>query len=423
MRHGHVRRESLLYVVVVATRPRYCGVFVIAALWLTGAMFGQSEAAAAQKTRKKPPAPPFAALFPLEAAWALTLPSTPAAPAARDAMRVYVALTSNALVALDWERGGTLWSVPLSASAAPLPAEGTLYVATGDDLHALDAATGATRWTNHAERSLRILVRSESRIIGLGSGLAQAFDAASGRMEWTQLFPDAGDPVGAVIAGGALFVVFDTGRVTRLALADGHAEWTQTITGRPSPPLVVKDSIYVGSTDKRFYALDARNGKPRWTWRTGGHVTGAAAAADAKAVFYTSLDAVVRAVNPGNGHQRWKRDAGTRAPVGPIALDGSVLVTGLSPTLSAFDPLSGTPLGSLPLPGEVYGTPLVTDVLTPRRVAMVVILRDGRVYGLRALTLQFNEAAPQPLAALPGQALARERLPAPPVTAPSGTGR
>ena len=37
--------------------------------------------------------------------------------------------------------------------------------------------------------------------------------------------------------------------------------------------------------------------------------------------------------------------------------------------------------------------------------------------------LQFNEAAPQPLAALPGQALARERLPAPPVTAPSGTGR
>jgi hypothetical protein len=108
--------------------------------------------------------------------------------------------------------------------------------------------------------------------------------------------------------------------------------------------------------------------------------------------------------------------------VAPIALDGSVLVTGLS-TLSAFDPLSGNPLGSLPLPGEVSGTPLVSDVLTPRRLAMVVVLRDGRVYGLRALTLQFNEAAPQLLAALPGQPLTRERLPAPPVPAPSDTGR
>ena len=77
----------------------------------------------------------------------------------------------------------------------------------------------------------------------------------------------------------------------------------------------------------------------------GGDVTGADA--DAKAVYYTSLDAVVRAVNPGNGHQRWKRDVGTRAPVGPIALDGTVLVTGLSPCSSAFEPLKGTPLGHL----------------------------------------------------------------------------
>ncbi len=115
-------------------------------------------------------------------------------------------------------------------------------------------------------------------------------------------------------------------------------------TGRPSPPLLVGDALYVGSTEQAFYSLDAGNGKPRWTWRTGGDVTGAAA--DAKAVYYTSLDAVVRAVNPGNGHQRWKRDAGTRAPAPPIALDGSVLVTGLSPVLSAFAPLTGAPLGA-----------------------------------------------------------------------------
>jgi hypothetical protein len=44
-------------------------------------------------------------------------------------------------------------------------------------------------------------------------------------------------------------------------------------------------------------------------------------------------------------------------------------------------------------------------------VAVAVVLKDGRAVGLRALTLLFNEAAPQPLTALPGTALTRERLP------------
>jgi hypothetical protein len=44
-------------------------------------------------------------------------------------------------------------------------------------------------------------------------------------------------------------------------------------------------------------------------------------------------------------------------------------------------------------------------------VAVAVILKDGRAYGLRALSLMFNESAPQPLTTLPGKPLTRERLP------------
>jgi len=40
-----------------------------------------------------------------------------------------------------------------------------------------------------------------------------------------------------------------------------------------------------------------------------------------------------------------------------------------------------------------------------------VVLKDGRAFGLRALTLMFNESAPQLLLALPGKPLTRERLP------------
>jgi len=408
MRHGHVRRESLLYVVVAATRPRYCGVLLVAALWLTAGLVCPGGLAA-QKARRTPPPPPFAALFPLEEEWMITLPAPPARPAARAGNRLIVPVTSGALVALNWENGETVWSVPLGATTPPLPAGGVIYVGAGDTLHARDVETGAERWMGHAAGTLQELAIADGRIVGAGAGIANAFDLTTGQPIWGKILPPAGDVTGLAVSGDAVFASFADGRLVALALADGREIWVRTIDGRPSPPLVRKDSVYLGSTNNHFYSLDVRTGKERWSWRTGGDVIGAAA--DEKSVYYASLDAVVRAVNPGNGHLRWKHDGGTRAVAPPLALDGAVVVAGLTPTLSAFAPLTGAPQGTFDLPGELHGVPLVTATLRPRTVAVVVTLKDGRAYGLRALSLMFNESTPPAAFTLPGKPLTRERLP------------
>jgi outer membrane protein assembly factor BamB len=409
MRHGHVRRESLLYVVVAATRPRYCGVLLVAGLWLTAGLVCPGGLAA-QKARRTPPPPPFAALFPLEEAWMITLPAPPTRPAARAGARLIVPVTSGALVALNWENGETVWSVPVRATTPPLPAGDVIYVGAGDTLHARDAVTGAERWTAHAPGTLQELAIADGRIVGAGAGIANAFDLTTGQSIWGKTLPPAGDVTGLAVAGDTAIASYADGRVVALAVADGREIWSRPIAGRPGPPLIRKDSVYVGSTDNRFYSLDVRTGKERWNWRTGGDVIGAAA--DAKAVYYSSLDAVVRAVNPGNGHQRWKRDGGTRAVAPPVVLDGSLVVPGLMPALSAFAPLTGVPQGTFDLPGgELSGAPIISPALVPRAVAVAVVLKDGRAFGLRALSLMFNESAPQPLSSLPGKPLTRERLP------------
>jgi outer membrane protein assembly factor BamB len=417
MRHGHVRRESLLYVVVAATRPRYCGILLAAALWFTAGLVCPAGRLAAQKLKRKPPPPPFASLFPLEEAWMVMLPALPAAPAAHDGSRVYVPLVSEILVALDWRNGDMVWSVPLKATSAALPANDAVYVAGDGAVHALDAATGATRWTAPIAAPAGLMRLAGARVLAIGAGAVTAFDAASGALQWTQPLDDAGDPLGAVVSGDAVFVSFAKGAVRRLGAGDGRVAWTRMIDGRPSPPLSVEDSVYVGATDNRFYALASKDGKERWAWRTGGDVVGAAMDGSTdpkatKAVYYVALDAVVRAVNPGNGHQRWKRDGGTRPVAPPLALDGSLLVAGLMPVLSGFAPLTGVPQGTFELPGdgEVHGTPLVTATLVPRAVAVAVVLKDGRAFGLRALSLMFNESPPPPLLTLPGKPLTRERL-------------
>jgi outer membrane protein assembly factor BamB len=409
MRHGHVRRESLLYVVVAATRPRYCGVLLVAALWLSAGLLCPGQLAA-QKTKHTPPPPPFAALFPLEEAWTITLPALPAAPAAHDGARVFVPLASRALAAFDWQRGDELWSVPLAVTATPLPADGVIYVGAGDALRVLDGATGAERWSTGAAGTILALARTGGgQIVAAGAGFVQAFDETRGKAIWSRTLPPSGDVTGVALSDVTAFVAYAEGRVVALALADGRDVWVRPIDGRPAPPLVHADSLYVGSTNNRFYALDVKDGDVRWSWRTGGDIVGAGA--DTNAVYYTSLDAVVRAVNPGNGHQRWKRDGGTRAVSAPLVLDGSLLVAGLSPSLSGFDPLTGVPQGTFELPGDIHGAPLVAGVLVPRTVSVAVVLKDGRAFGLRSLSLMFNENAPQPLLALPGTPLTRERLP------------
>ena len=398
---------------MAATRPRYCGVLLVAALWLTAGVVCPGGRLLAQTRKKTPPPPPFAALFPLEEAWSITLPALPVAAAARDESRVFVPLASDTLVALDWRSGDTLWSVPLKVTSPPVPAAGVVYVASAAAVHALDAASGATRWTAPLPTPARLLRIAGMRVLAIGPSAVAAFDGTSGAAQWTRALDDAGDPLGADTTGDAVFVSFEKGAVRRVATSDGALVWSRMVEGRPSPPLSHDDSVYVGATDNRFYALDAKDGKERWTWRTGGDVIGAVASVTpkVKAVYYVSLDAVVRAVNPGNGHQRWKRDGGTRAVAPPLALDGSVVVAGLAPSLSAFVPQTGAPQGTFDLPGDVHGTPLVADTLVPRAVAMAVVLKDGRAFGLRSLTLMFNENPPSLLLTLPGGALTRERLP------------
>ena len=339
----------------------------------------------------------------------ITLPAAPVRAAARDGRRVIIPVASGTLEAVNWDNGETVWSVPLRATTSPLSAGGAVMVGAGDTLHALDPSTGASRWTAHARGTLQELRVIGARVLGLGAGFAQAFDAASGIPVWAQELPAQGDVMGVSASSEALYASYADGRIVALAVSDGRTLWNRPIKGRPSPPLVVKDTVYVGATDNRFYALAARDGDERWSWRTGGDVVGAAA--DPKAVYYTSLDALVRAVNPGNGHQRWKRDGGTRAVAPPLALDGAVVVAGLMPALSSFAPLTGAPQGTFDLPGELHGVPLVSGELTARSVAVVVALKDGRAYGLRPLSLMFNEGAPPAAFALPGKTLTRDRLP------------
>jgi hypothetical protein len=149
----------------------------------------------------------------------------------------------------------------------------------------------------------------------------------------------------------------------------------------------------------------------------GGDVIGAAV--DGDVAFFGGLDNLLRAVNRGNGNQRWKQPTPTRPIAPPQTFGGIVTVFGVSPAIAAFNAKTGAPLGTYVIPTVAgattepvpKGPPIIDPDLRPFRVAFVVVASDGRAIGLRPTGMMFRDPPTVPLAELPGKQLPRERSP------------
>ena len=326
-----------------------------------------------------------------------------------DRQRVYVPLSSERIVALDRKTGTVVWMRDIESSWPPVTDGETLFIAASDELHALDAATGDTKWRTPLERAA---VAPVAAFGGLVIVMIDPADVVTfRRSDGMQVWKTATGAMGtrALSVGADVYVTGSEGQVVALAMNDGHMLWQQTLAATLSPPAVAPDRVFVGSTDNRLYALDARSGKLEWLWRSGGDVIGAAGNKDA--VFFASLDNIVRGLNRGNGNQRWKKPTPTRPVLPPRIVREDVVIVGLDPTLSSFDTKTGAPGGMYSAPAALAGEPLIDPDFHPFEIAAVIVMRDGRVVALRPQSVAYVEAPVVPMSAVPGRPISRERLP------------
>jgi hypothetical protein len=97
----------------------------------------------------------------------------------------------------------------------------------------------------------------------------------------------------------------------------------------------------------------------------------------------------------------------------PRAFFGTVVVIGLDPTVSTFLAKTGEASGtwSAPENAELEGAPLIDQHLQAFSVAMVVVLRDGRVIATRPRRMKLEEPSAARLTTLPGRPLPIEVRP------------
>ena len=117
-----------------------------------------------------------------------------------------------------------------------------------------------------------------------------------------------------VVADGRVFIGSQDKKVYAVALADGKPLWNfatkDAIDGSPS---VADDLVFVGSNDSFVYALDAATGTLKWSFETGDKIIGSvnpARAADGKRILvFGSYDNNIYALDAA-GAQLWKYETG-----------------------------------------------------------------------------------------------------------------
>lgn len=388
--------------------------------------FAASSVSLGAEPKKKKIEPVPLPLLPVVQEWIATLEDAPSAGGAMDAARVYIPVQPEQVVALSRVTGMRVWKRDIESKWPPLVLGDALFLVASDEIHSLDAATGAERWRMPFDHQVTApLAATDSAIITVAdNGLVTVIAADSGQMIWMRELGAVSKFAPAVDGMRAIFALEDS-RVVALSLMDGTVDWEQQLDGKVNQPSFVRDRVFVGTNTNLLYAFDNDTGRLAWRWKTGGDVIGTSGDTRGGA-YYASLDNVLRAVNRGNGNQRWIKEIPTRPLLPPQTFgygDGKVyeeivVLTGATSEIDAFAAKTGMLVGTYQPPpgGDVQGPPLVDPDLKPYQVAMVVITRDGRAIGLKPSAMLLPEPPNVAFTTeLPGRKLERERI-TPPAT-------
>ena len=169
---------------------------------------------------------------------------------------VFIGSSDGNLYALDVVNGTLRWKLHTLGAiiSTPLVIRNNVIVGSMDNyIYAVDVDTGFTSWRFECQRSVSSspAVAGERAIVGSSDGFLYCLDGHSGRILWN----------------------FDTG---------------SQITSSPSISLA-NDAVYFGASNNNVYSLDISTGEERWKFKTRGPVV-SSPCVDEGIVYVGSLD-------------------------------------------------------------------------------------------------------------------------------------
>lgn len=186
-----------------------------------------------------------------------------------------------------------------------------------------------------------------------------------------------------IVVRDTVYVGTGDNRLRAYRSSDGAVLWNANVGGgQVSTPAWSNGVVYVGSGDWTLYAFDAATGASRWSHKTGGPVVGGPVVSRNR-VYVGSDDGNVYAFNAATGEVAWTTFVGGEINHSP-AIAGDTLYVGNytgSFLLTAMDVRTGAVRWNVPTGGYLdWNTPAVADGV------VYVTSVDGEAYAFDAVS-------------------------------------
>ncbi len=310
--------------------------------------------------------------------------------------------------------GAPVWTINIAprndgqndASGGGVAVSGdTVYVTTGfGELTALNAATGAERWTQDldAPGTSAPTVRDGLVYVVARNSTAWALDATNGRIQWqlsgTPSIGNFSGGAGAAVSGDLAVFPFPSGEVVATFPQGGTRRWQTVLSGErlgraaglitdiAGDPVISGDRVYVGNFGGQVAALDAFSGDRIWTLNEG--ALGPVWPAGNSVFIVNDVNELVR-IDADSGAPIWRtplptaviessnRQPAVAAYFGPVLAGGRLIVAGSDGVLRQFDPVSGALVGTAQIPGGAASAPAVANN------TLYVISKTGQLVAFR----------------------------------------
>ena len=274
----------------------------------------------------------------------------------KDGRLVFAGGVDGSFHCFDTKKGKLVWRkfTEGPVESEPTVKDGTVYVGSGDgNLYAFRASDGELLWTYRTAASLpgRPVVAGDNLLIMTHLNNLICLDANTGKWRWGYR---RDVPVGRfqvkgvanpTVSGDSVYAGFSDGSLVALSLKDGSPREVKRLAGTKdrfldvdTDPLLIDNTLYVGSFKSGIVALDPKSLKERWRYQAEGpsslvHRDGH--------LYFTTANSTVVALDAKEGKPKWTFSARKGGLSRPVVADRWLLISSEEYSLMALDRHSG----------------------------------------------------------------------------------
>ncbi|HJS17265.1 MAG TPA: serine/threonine-protein kinase [Anaerolineales bacterium] len=241
----------------------------------------------------------------------------------------------------------------------PAISQGILYTGSYDNnLYALNAADGKFQWKYPTDGGVvsRPAIADGNIFFGSEDQRLHVVSVRSGKVVWTYYTKG---PIRSTprIAEGHVFIGSDDMNLHAVNLNSGRLVWKfETAGAIRSTPFVLNELIYVGCESGDFYAIDYR-GELKWRFHAKRAITSSTVGTE-QAIFFTSVDSTLYALDPRNGWVLWRFRLGKPSISTPCMADDLIFTGASDGFIYAVDARTSKEVWRFRTEHQVNGSPV-----------------------------------------------------------------